>query len=86
MITYFRWRASRENRTLDRRYVCVSAILAGPMFGTLYFLADAYLISEHEFVHPDDYWGDLIALATLGTAAGLAASAVLWVGLSRTAR
>lgn len=85
MVAYFRWRTSRGERRFDRITVCATVLISGPVFGVLYFLADAHLVSRHEFIHPDDYWGDLVALAALGAAAGCIASAILWVGLARSA-
>lgn len=82
MIAYFRWRTGRGKRGSDRFLICTTALISGPLSGVFYFLVDAYLISRHDFIHPDDYWGDLLALATLGGAAGIAASAILWIGLS----
>jgi hypothetical protein len=61
--------------------VSLTCLLAGPIFGVLYFLADAHFVSSDEFLFPDDYWRDMIALAILGLGTGLAASLVAWVGI-----
>ncbi len=82
MIGYFRWRALRGTRKPDRTLVCMTVLIAGPLFSVLYFLADAHFVSKYDFIPPDDYWGELISLAALGVAAGFIASAVLWIGLS----